>query len=188
MADESTNFSNHLLIAMPNMDDPNFYQTVTYICEHNEYGALGIVINRPTTINLSEVFDQMEITSSHDQINLLPVLYGGPVHQERGFVIHRPFGKWRSSFETSDEISVTTSRDILEAIAEGRGPTDLIITLGYAGWGAGQLEEELQKNIWLCTPAQANILFDTPYENRWNAAAKLIGFDMNALSGDTGHA
>jgi putative transcriptional regulator len=173
---------------MPAMDDPNFIQTVTYICEHNNTGALGIVINRPTTIRLTEILEQMDIHIDNQTVNDLPIFYGGPVHQERGFVIHRPFGEWRSSFATAEDIAVTTSRDILQAIAASEGPQKALIALGFAGWEEGQLEEELTKNIWLSCPADSKILFDTPYEIRWQAAASLLGVNISVISGDVGHA
>ena len=178
----------HFLIATPSMVDPNFFQTVIYICEHNEKGALGIVINRPTTVKLAEILDQMKIHSDNIIINEMPVLYGGPVHQERGFVIHRPIGKWRSSFMPSTHVVITTSRDILEALAGDNGPDDAIITLGYTGWGAGQLEEEVIQSTWLNCQAKEEVIFNTPYEKRWGAAAALLGItDIYNLSIDSGH-
>lgn len=188
MPETPLNLGNHFLIAMPSMDDPNFSQAVIYVCEHNESGALGLVINRPTNIHLMEVLSQLEIKIDNPLINELPILFGGPLHQERGFVIHRPSGTWRSSFTTSDEIVVTTSRDILEAIAKEEGPQEMLIVLGFAGWEAGQLEEEMSKNIWLCVPATSDIIFNTPFEQRWHAAVKLLGFDVNSISTDVGHA
>jgi len=188
MSDNVFTLGNHFLIAMPLMDDPNFAQTVTYICEHSEYGALGVVINRPTTIMLSEVLEQMDIKTTNPRANTVPILYGGPVHQERGFVIHRSFGLWRSSFETAKGITVTTSRDILQAIATQGGPDEILVTLGYAGWGAGQLEEELTNNLWLSGPADPEIIFEVPFEERWLRAASLLGVDIRSISGDMGHA
>ena len=182
------NLTNHFLIATPTMDDPNFAQTVTYICEHNETGALGIVINRPTSIHLSEILKQLKIDVIEKKVDENPVLYGGPIHQERGFVIHHPFGEWRASFSTADDIVVTTSRDILDAIALNKGPGKMLIALGFAGWEAGQLEEELTKNIWLTCPANAEILFETPFAERWQKAAQIIGVNLSTFSGDIGHA
>lgn len=183
-----TDLTNHFLIAMPGMNDPNFFQAVIYICEYNENGALGIVINHPTTIGLGEILRQMNIKYINPEMDHYPVLYGGPVHQERGFVIHKPFGTWRSSFAVDKDIVVTTSSDVLEAIAAKQGPKDAIITLGYAGWGEGQLEAELAQNIWLCSPATSVVLFEIPFEKRWHAAASSIGVDLNSISGDAGHA
>jgi putative transcriptional regulator len=188
MLENTLNLTNHFLIAMPTMDDPNFFQTVTYICEHTSAGALGIIINRPTTIKLTEILEQMNIKVAGESLNEQHILYGGPIHQERGFVIHPPFGSWRSSFHTSDLLSVTTSRDILEAIAENKGPSKMLVALGFAGWEAGQLEKEMSENIWLSCPANIDILFNTPFSDRWHAAAKLINIDLGSMSGDVGHA
>jgi putative transcriptional regulator len=184
---ESIYFNNQFIIAMPMLTDPNFFRTVIYICEHNESGAIGIVVNRPLTITLSDVLSQMNITSTDPEVNGLPVLFGGPVHQERGFVIHKPVGTWRSSVVTADDVAVTTSQDILEAIAESKGPENYIISLGYSNWQAGQLEAEITNNYWLCCPANENILFRVPFPDRWVAAAASIGVDVNKLSTDIGH-
>lgn len=181
-------FTNHFLIAMPSLTDPYFTQAVAYICEHNENGAIGIIINRPLELSLAEVFRQMDIKTENDQSINLPVLCGGPVHPERGFVLHTPGGNWRSSLEMSSELSVTTSRDILQAIAENQGPSEVIITLGYASWTAGQLEKEILNNFWLTCPANTNVLFKTPLIERWKAALEIVGIDINKLSRDVGHA
>lgn len=188
MTEQETYLSNHFLIAMPTMDDPNFFQAVAYICEHTEDGAIGIVINKPTSVNIAEILTQMDIPIKNPDVHHLPVLYGGPVHPERGFVIHKPQGLWISSFNATTEIAITTSRDILQAIALNEGPKDMLISLGYAGWGAGQLEEELAKNSWLNCDASPEILFNTPYELRWKAALATLGIDANALSSEIGHA
>ncbi|MFQ5469268.1 MAG: YqgE/AlgH family protein [Gammaproteobacteria bacterium] len=180
--------TNQFLIAMPSLEDPNFFHSVTYICEHNHEGAMGIVINRPLDIELGEVFEQMDIDSEDPDINESPIYLGGPVQNERGFVIHRPHGVWESILRVTDDIGVTSSRDILEAIATGRGPEKSLIALGYAGWGAGQLEKEISDNTWISTPADTSIIFDTPYEQRWHAAAALTGVDLTRLSADVGHA
>ncbi len=185
---ESNYLTNHFLIAMPSLTDPYFSRGVAYICEHNENGAIGIVINHPLEFNLAEVFQQMDIKTNMPETAKLPVLCGGPIHPERGFVIHTPGGKWRSSLDMSSEISVTTSRDILQAIAENQGPADAIITLGYASWTAGQLEQEIINNFWLTCPANTDILFKLPFGERWEAAVHLIGIDLSKLSGDVGHA
>jgi putative transcriptional regulator len=180
--------SNHFLIAMPALDDPNFHHTTTYICEHDENGALGIVINRPLNMRLVEILRHMDIEPCSDAISSLPVYMGGPVQSDRGFVLHEPSGNWEATLKVTDKIGITSSRDILQAMAAGKGPDKAIITLGYAGWGAGQLEQELAANTWLSGPASSKILFDTPSENRWTAAAALIGVDLNLLSSDIGHA
>lgn len=185
---EEFSLTDNFLIAMPNMDDPSFLQSVIYICEHNEHGALGIVINKSIGVGIADIFSQMEIVLQSGKAEQMPILFGGPIHQERGFVIHSPEKKWRSTLATSSEIMITTSRDILEDIANNAGPQKAIIALGYAGWGAGQLEEELGKNIWLHCKANPGVMFDIPIERRWIAAASLLGIDINTLSGDIGHA
>jgi len=184
---ETLYFNNQFLIAMPMLMDPNFFRTVIYICEHNESGAIGIIVNRPLTVTLSDVLSQMNITSNSMNVNGMPVLFGGPIHQERGFVIHQPVGSWRSSVVTADNIAVTTSQDILEAISAEKGPEDYIISLGYSGWQPGQLEVEVANNYWLCCPVNADILFHVAFANRWAAAAALLGVDVNKLSNDVGH-
>ena len=180
--------SNHFLIAMPALDDPNFHHTTTYICEHDEEGALGVVINRPLNMQLAEILKHMDIEPVNDEISSWPVYMGGPVQSDRGFVLHEPSGDWEATLKVTDNIGITSSRDILQAIAAGKGPDRAIITLGYAGWGAGQLEQELADNTWLSGPASSKIVFDTPSEQRWQAAATLLGIDLNLISSDTGHA
>lgn len=188
MSKANNYFSNQFLIAMPMLTDPYFARGVAYICEHNKNGAIGLVINHPLDISLHEVFKQMSIADSEFDISKSSVLCGGPVHPERGFVIHSPAGKWRSSLEMSSEIWVTTSRDILQAIAENQGPKHSLITLGYASWGAGQLEQEIMNNYWLISPVDLKILFQLPFPDRWEAAIKLVGIDLDKLSRDVGHA
>src|SRR5215216_702785 len=183
-----TSLSNHLLIAMPQLADPNFSQTVSLICEHGEKGALGIVLNRPLTMTLSEVFEQMKIEPSDKRAADLPVLRGGPVHQDRGFVLHRPGGEWDSTHKISDSIQVTTSRDVLAAMAAGTGPEKAFIALGYAQWDAGQLERELKENAWLTLPVTDAVLFDVPYEERWTAAWRSLGVDVATVAPGAGHA
>ena len=180
--------ANHFLIAMPSLADPNFHQTVTYVCEHNQDGALGIVINRPTDLKLGELLDHLGFEAGNGETEQRTVYLGGPVQRERGFVLHEPSGEWDSSMRVSDEITVTTSKDILQAIAEGNGPTRYLVALGYAGWGAGQLEDEMTENAWLSGPADADILFAKDSEQRWRAAAALLGVDLSLLSQDAGHA
>jgi putative transcriptional regulator len=180
--------TNHFLIAMPTLADPNFAQTVTYICVHNDDGAMGIVINRPLDLALGEVLSQMDLDSDDPAIRDQPVYQGGPVHTDRGFVLHRPATSWGSTIAITPAIGVSTSRDILEAIATGSGPADALVALGYAGWGAGQLEQEMAENAWLSGPADLDIVFATPAERRWERAARLIGVDLAALSHDIGHA
>jgi putative transcriptional regulator len=180
--------SNHFLIAMPNLEDPNFHHTTTFICEHDENGALGVVINRPLELQLGEVLLHMDIRTEDIEIASQPVYMGGPVQNDRGFVLHEPSGEWEATLRVTDRIGITSSRDILAAIAEGRGPEHAIVTLGYAGWGAGQLEQELANNFWLSSPANADIVFRTPTERRWLAAAELIGIDLHLLTSEPGHA
>lgn len=182
------NLTNHFLIAMPTLMDPNFHQTVTYVCAHNEEGAMGIVINRPLDIDLGEVLSQMNLAADDPQIRHIAVYEGGPVQRDRGFIIHRPAANWDSTISVSDQIGVSTSRDILEAMAGGSGPADALVALGYAGWGAGQLEQELADNAWLSGPADLAILFDTPADERWRSAAALLGVDLSSLSHEVGHA
>lgn len=185
---EQTYLTNQFLIAMPALADPNFFHTVTYICEHNAAGALGIIINRPLNITLGELLQHLKTPLPDSATGTMPVYSGGPVQQEQGFVIHSPVGDWDSTLRVTESIGVTTSRDVLQGLAEGRGPERLLIALGYAGWGPGQLEREMAENAWLSGPADADILFRTPYEQRWAAAAALLGVDLSLLSGDAGHA
>lgn len=188
----ATSLTNHFLIAMPGLKDPNFSRTVTYICEHTDQGAMGIVINRPMDIRLGEVLDQLDIEPNAAGVAAgvaeAQVYLGGPVQTDRGFVIHTGPGEFESTLSVTPDIRVTTSRDVLEAIAEGRGPEQRLIALGYAGWGGGQLEEELSANAWLNGPANSSIMFTMSPPERWLAAAQLLGVDLNLLSGEAGHA
>lgn len=179
---------NQLLIAMPTLNDPNFNHSVTYVCEHNEEGAMGITINRPLDVTLGEIFDHMKIACSNPMIRGRPVFMGGPIALERGFVLHTPHGGWESTLEVTDEIGLTTSKDILQAMADGAGPARAVIALGYSGWSEGQLEQELAENAWLTVEATKELIFDYPVEERWVAAARSLGVDMNLLSGEAGHA
>lgn len=183
-----TNLTNHFLIAMPSLADDNFSQSVTYICEHDENGALGITINRRSEISLGEILSQLQITPSTNRSLEQTILSGGPVQVDRGFILHSPAGKWESSLSVTNEIAVTTSQDIMQAIANNVGPRHCLIALGYSGWGPGQLEYELSQNAWLSCPATEEILFHTPLEKRWRAAALLLGVDLQLLSSQAGHA
>ena len=185
---QSHSLKNQLLIAMPGLADPNFFHTVTFICEHTDSGAMGIVINRPTDIQIGEVFEQMDIKPSGRENAQRPVFLGGPVEEQRGFVLHTGEKDWDSTLKLDKGLGVTTSRDILEAMARGEGPERALIALGYAGWGSGQLEQELLDNAWLTVPANESILFDLPPTQRWQAAAELLGIDLAQLSSDSGHA
>ena len=180
--------TNQLLVAMPGMEDPHFAQTVTLICEHSERGALGIVLNKPLTMRLSEVLAQMKLPPQSHAIGEQIVLRGGPVHQDRGFVLHRPGGEWESTHRISDSIQVTTSRDVLAAMARGEGPENAFIALGYAQWEAGQLERELKENAWLTLPVTDSMLFDLPYDDRWAEAWRSLGVDVAKVSPHAGHA
>lgn len=184
---DTSYLKNHLLIAMPTLRDPNFERTVTYICEHNNDGAMGIVINRPTDILLAEVFEQMEIKADSPARDD-KVFVGGPVEEQRGFVLHTGPSRWESSLTVDTDVSVTTSRDILEAMAQGKGPANTLLALGYAGWSPGQLEQEMLDNAWLTGPADKRILFELPPAQRWEAAARLLGVDMALISNQSGHA
>lgn len=184
-----TTLRNHFLIAMPSLLDPNFAQTVTYICEHSSAGAMGIVINLPLSLRLREIFQNMNINSQHEKLNQQPVLAGGPLQPERGFVLHPASNKhWASSLELSNKITVTTSRDILEAMADKQEPPNAIVALGYAAWEGGQLEQEIASNAWLCGPAEPRILFEVPAAERRAAAAALLGINLHCLSTEAGHA
>lgn len=180
---------NHFLIAMPAMGDPNFNGTVTYLCQHSEQGALGIIINRPLDIQLGEVFRQHAFEILDDEQANQPVMGGGPVQPGVGFVLHQSEDDYESTLEiTGAEIKVTVSKDILSAMARGQGPQPALVALGYAGWDAGQLESELAANVWLSAPADTAIIFNTPFQKRWAAAAALLGVDISQLSSYAGHA
>ena len=184
----TTYLTNQFLIAMPSMDDPNFAQTVTMVCEHTPQGALGIVINRPLSMTLGEVFAQLGLDASKSRVVQQPVLHGGPVQTDRGFVLHSPGPHWDSTLPVSERVHLTTSRDILDALAGGEGPEHAIVALGYAGWDAGQLEDEMARNAWLTAPVDERLLFEVPIEDRWQAAARLLGVNLMTLSSDAGHA
>lgn len=183
-----TSFNNQLLIAMPGMLDPNFSSTVTLICEHNAEGALGIVINRPTNLKLGGLLEQLDVTDADAAAAGRPVFDGGPVARERGFVLHNPEARFESSVAVSPQIQLTLSRDVLESMAAGHGPSKSLVALGYAGWQPGQLEAEMLANTWLSVPATPELVFDVPYTERWMSAARILGVDISRLSPDAGHA
>jgi putative transcriptional regulator len=185
---QSVNLTHHFLIAMPNMADPHFSKTLTYICEHNEKGALGVVINRPINLALSKLLEQVNIPITNEHCADLPVHYGGPVQTDRGFVLHGPGGHWQSTLSINAAIGLTTSKDILQAVARGDGPEQIFVTLGYAGWSAGQIENELAQNAWLTVPADNDVIFALPCEERVPAAMHLLGIDFASLSEEAGHA
>ncbi|NVK22334.1 MAG: YqgE/AlgH family protein [Kangiellaceae bacterium] len=182
------NLSNHLLIAMPNLQDPFFSRSVTYICEHNEEGALGIVLSLPLEATYQELFEHMKIPCEMDNAHNLPLLAGGPVDRERGFILHSPVGNWQSSLKVSEDIALSTSEDILDSIAQHNQPQETLIALGYAGWEKGQLEQELEENSWLFVPANKDVLFYTAPEQRWHKATQLLGIDWTQISEQDGHA
>ena len=182
------NLTHQFLIAMPSMADPNFEGAVVYVCEHGAKGALGLVINRPTDLTLERLFDKIDLKLEIAPWRDSPVFYGGPVQTERGFVLHQPRGEYNSSLNVSDEIALTTSKDVLEALAGGVGPSRMMVTLGYSGWGKGQLEHEIGENAWLTVAADPQIIFDTPAEQRFAAALGLLGVNPTHLTGQVGHA
>lgn len=190
-APQELNLANHFLIAMPSMLDPVFGGTVVYLCEHNADGALGVIINKPTDITMDTLFDRIDLKLEikADRFRgIQTVMFGGPVQVERGFVLHAPLSDFSSMMTVTDEVALTTSKDILEAVAAGEGPQRLLVSLGCAGWGAGQLEEEIVRNGWLTVPADPAIIFDLPIEQRFAAAIRLLGIDPMMLTGEAGHA
>lgn len=184
----ATSLQHHFLIAMPALADSFFHRSVVYICEHDEKGAMGLIINRPTHVMLTELLDHLQIINSEAAPKTTPVLFGGPVQKEQGMVIHNSTDSWKTSLQLSSELFLTTSTDILETIGSNKGPKNAIVTLGYSGWDAGQLEQEIIDNSWLTVEANDDILFHTPAEQRWHAAAKLLGVDINLMSQSVGHA
>ncbi|MFH1603121.1 MAG: YqgE/AlgH family protein [Pseudomonadota bacterium] len=180
--------THHFLIAMPSMVDPYFAKSLTYICEHNDQGALGVVVNRPLDLSLQALFERINLAFAANHLRDIPVYFGGPVQTDRGFVLHQPVGEWHSTLKVRGSLGLTTSKDILEAVATGAGPTKLLVTLGYSGWAAGQLEHELAQNAWLTVEAGEQIIFDLPAEEKLPAAMELLGVDFANLSEDAGHA
>ena len=179
--------TNQFLIAMPGMGDDTFAGSVVYVCEHNERGALGIVVNRPIDVTLEALFRQVEIPLDDAILAGQPVFFGGPVQFDHGFVLHRPLGAWKSTLPVG-EIGLTTSRDILEAMAAGSGPREQLVALGYAGWAPGQLEDEIKRNGWLTVRADMDLIFNTPPEARYDAAMHALGVNTLNLSEEAGHA
>ncbi|MEE4660606.1 MAG: YqgE/AlgH family protein [Halieaceae bacterium] len=179
---------NHFLLAMPGLADDMFAHTVTYLCEHNEHGAMGIVINQPLDLSLEEVLEHLKLSPTPEMARI-PVMAGGPVNMDRGFILHEPGPReWEATLPVTEEIWLTTSRDILASMADGEGPAKSLVALGYAGWSPGQLEAEIADNSWLTLPADPAVIFDTPAHLRMHAAAARLGVDMNLLSADAGHA
>ena len=184
----SSDLTGQLLIALPTLEDSNFENSVVYLCSHSEEGAMGLVLNQPSTLTLGQILEQLEIEAEADAVREDPVFVGGPVQQEQGFVLHSPEQLWDSSMPVNEFSALTSSRDILKAIASGRGPEHYRLMLGYAGWGSGQLESELQQDAWLTAPATPELLFDTPFPDLREAAAQVLGVDMSLLIQQSGHA
>ena len=170
------------------MVDPYFAKSLTYICEHNDQGALGVVVNRPIDLSLQALFERLNLQLEPRELHDIPVYFGGPVQTDRGFVLHQPVGEWHSTLKVRDSLGLTTSKDILEAVGRGSGPAKMLVTLGYSGWAAGQLEHELGQNAWLTVEAGEQIIFDLPAEEKLPAAMELLGVNFASLSEDTGHA
>ena len=188
----SINLTNQFLIAMPGIAGDTFAGTVIYLCEHTDKGALGLVINKPIDIKLKSLFEKVELELDRVDLAESPVYYGGPVQTERGFVLHEQLddqeGRFSSSLRIPGGLEMTTSKDVLEALASGNGPTKILVTLGYSGWGAGQLEDEMGRNTWINVEAEPEIIFHTPVEQRYDKALSLLGIDTAMLSADAGHA
>ncbi|MCU7836431.1 MAG: YqgE/AlgH family protein [gamma proteobacterium symbiont of Taylorina sp.] len=184
------NLTNHFIIAMPGLADPMFEKSVSFICQHNEHGAMGLTINRPTDITFVELLSQLNIPLEDSSIGSTPVYLGGPVETGHGFILHSNHDKksWQQTLSINEHISLSSSKDILTAIAKGEGPADYLIILGYSGWISGQIEKEIQENSWLNTPADNDIIFHTPFNKRWENAAMKIGIDIHLISSDIGHA
>jgi putative transcriptional regulator len=185
---DTVNFTDNFLIAMPALEDPYFAHALVYICEHNENGALGIIVNRPIDMDLAGLFDKIDLKLEAENLAKLPVYFGGPVQLDRGFVLHRPVGQWQSTLAVNSEVGLTSSRDVLAAVGSAGLPSEFIVTLGYAGWDAGQLEAEIAQNSWLTVAAKSSILFDLPPEARLPAAMQKLGISFTQLSDVAGHA
>ena len=193
MSAERSNFTNQFLIAMPGMGDETFAGAVVYLCEHTEKGALGLVINKPIDIKLKNLFEKVELSLDREDIADAPVYFGGPVQTERGFVLHEKLGEEGGVYNSSlaipgGALEMTTSKDVLEALSSGAGPKKLLVTLGYSGWGAGQLEDEIRRNGWITVQAEPDVIFDTPVEQRYSKALALLGIDPGMLMQGAGHA
>ncbi|MDQ5946052.1 MAG: putative transcriptional regulator [Pseudomonadota bacterium] len=185
---QSCDLTDHFLIAMPAMTDPYFSGTLDYNCEHNDQGALGVIVNRPIDMTLAALFEKVEVPLETAGFERMPVYFGGPVQTDRGFVLHRPIGGWQSTLAVNSHIGLTSSRDVLQSVGHEGDPSEIIVTLGYSGWSAGQLEDELGQNAWLTVPAQPHILFGMPFEDRLPAAMDALGISFANLAEDAGHA
>ncbi len=188
MSEIIANLSHHFLIAMPTMADPNFTRTLIYVAEHSDQGALGVIVNRPVDMTLTSLFERVDLPLEVDRFSGQPVYFGGPVQTDRGFVLHRPVGAWHSTLAVNDEVALTSSRDVLQSIGKFGEPAEALVTLGYSGWAAGQLEQELAQNAWLTVRADMSIVFDLPPEERLVAAMQSLGIDFTNLSDVAGHA
>ncbi|GAB3261646.1 YqgE/AlgH family protein [Chitinimonas naiadis] len=185
---EAINLSRQFLIAMPAMADPIFAKSLVYVCDHNDQGAMGVIVNRPLGMDVRTLFQQVDIELRREDVAEQEVYFGGPVQTDRGFVLHQPLGNWQSTLAVEDELGLTTSKDVLLAVGEGGGPERMFISLGYAGWEAGQIESELAQNAWLTVDADIEVVFSLPAEERYEAALGLLGIDMAMLSDTAGHA
>ncbi|GHU26664.1 UPF0301 protein [Betaproteobacteria bacterium] len=185
---DSIHLTDHFLIAMPAMEDNCFAKSLVYIAEHNDRGALGVIVNRPIDMTLSTLFQRIDLSFVSGSMDKQPVFFGGPVQTDRGFVLHRPLGTWQSTLAVNAQIGLTTSRDVLQSLGQAGHPSDIVVTLGYSGWASGQLEHEIGQNAWLTVPADPRILFDLPYEERLPSALELLGVDLANLAGQAGHA
>jgi putative transcriptional regulator len=180
---------NHFLLAMPHMDEANFAGSLVYLCDHDDNGSMGVIANRPLDITLDALFEQLELGGSQSLHRNAPVYYGGPMHKDRGFILHRGNSDdWDSSVQVTDELTLTTSMDILQALASNEGPERFIVCLGCAGWDVGQLEDEIKDNAWLTIEGESSVLFETPPAERMTAAAGILGIDLNLMTPDAGHA
>jgi putative transcriptional regulator len=184
----SIHLTDHFLIAMPALEDHFFAKSLIYIAEHNEQGAMGVIVNRPIDMTLSTLFQRIDLSCVSESMDKQPVFFGGPVQTDRGFVLHRPLGAWQSTLAVNAQIGLTTSRDVLQAAGRAGHPSDIVVTLGYSGWASGQLEHEIGQNAWLTVPADPRILFELPYEERLSSALELLGVDLANLAGQAGHA
>lgn len=181
-------YRGYLLVALPSLDGTAFERSVIYVCEHQPEGSVGLIINQPLQYPLSFMFDQLQIESGDAKQKNQPLLFGGPIQPERGFVIHRPFGEWRSSLLLADDVTITTSNDIIRAIARNDGPLDALVALGFVAWGEGKLDQEIEDNQWLVCPYQPELLYDTPFDERWKKTPETLGVNVNQLIGKAGHA
>ncbi|QEM80124.1 YqgE/AlgH family protein [Halomonas binhaiensis] len=179
---------NHFLMAMPHLEDPNFAGTLSYLCDHDAKGTMGVIVNKPTDLTLEALFEQLELESVDGPNRHAPVYFGGPVHKDRGFILHKGNAEeWDSSIQVTDEIALTTSMDMLQALAKGEGPCEFLVCLGCAGWESGQLEQELMDNAWLTVEGRPEVLFEVPPEQRLHTGAGLLGVDLNLMTREAGH-